>query len=178
MWLPGLIGSCSCLWLLLSLSGARGSTSIPVSLGNLAAAEVFPAAPGRGSLRSGLGDRQRAGPGDILRCPGPDLAHLDGHRAADPSRSNRTTYAVALAAVLDNRVPAVIQIFGPCRGLWPPGLPPRCSGACPTTGARIPIGRPRPRGRVPSGIVHHLPGAADAVVGFPTRRTSRYRNGP
>ncbi len=101
LWLPGLIGSCSCLWLLLSLSGARGSTSIPVSLGNLAAAEVFSLLL---PVEEVSGLVWETGNGLVLAISFAALALTSltwtATALVDPSRTNRTTYAVALAAVL------------------------------------------------------------------------------
>ena len=41
LWLPGLIGSCACLWMLMTLSGARTNQSLAISLITLATAEGF-----------------------------------------------------------------------------------------------------------------------------------------
>jgi len=40
LWLPGLIGSCSCLWLILTMLGARTNLSLAISLAALAGAEA------------------------------------------------------------------------------------------------------------------------------------------
>lgn len=100
-WLPGLIGSCSCLWLLLTLSGARGTISISVSLGNLAGAEVFSLLLPVKEV-SGLVWETGNGLVPSISFAALALTSLTWTATAliDPSRTNRTTYAVALAAVL------------------------------------------------------------------------------
>ncbi|MHC1679767.1 MAG: hypothetical protein AB9860_00740 [Methanomassiliicoccales archaeon] len=101
IWLPGLIGSCSGLWVLLTMSGARGSVSIPVSLGNLAAAEMFSLLL---PVEEVSGLVWETGNGLVLAISFAALAITSLTWTAtaliDPSRTNRNTYAVALAAVL------------------------------------------------------------------------------
>jgi hypothetical protein len=101
IWLPGLIGSCSCLWMLLTLNGARGSVSIPVSLGNLAAAEVFSLLLPVEEV-SGLVWETGNGLVPAISFAALALTSLTWTATAlvDPSRTNRTAYTVALAAVL------------------------------------------------------------------------------
>jgi hypothetical protein len=101
MWLPGLIGSCSCLWMLLTLSGARAVISIPVSLGSLAAAELFSLLLPVDEV-SGLVWETGNGLVPAISFAALALTSLTWTATAliDPVRTNRTTYAVALAAVL------------------------------------------------------------------------------
>lgn len=101
MWLPGLIGSCSCLWLLLTRYGVRASISIPVSLGNLAIAEAFALLLPVKEV-SGLVWETGNGLVPAISFAALALTSLTWTATAlvDPSRTNRTTYAVALAAVL------------------------------------------------------------------------------
>ncbi len=101
IWLPGLIGSCSCLWLLLTRNGARGIISIPVSLGNLAAAEVFTLLLPIEEV-SGLVWETGNGLVPAISFAALALTSLTWTATAlvDPIRTNRTTYGVALAAVL------------------------------------------------------------------------------
>ncbi len=101
MWLPGLIGSCACLWMLLTMSGARGSVSIPVSLVNLAAAEIFSLLLPIEEV-SGLVWEAGNGLVPAISFAAIALTSLTWTAIAliDPSRTNRTAYAVALAAVL------------------------------------------------------------------------------
>lgn len=101
IWLPGLIGSCSCLWLLLTMSGARAMISIPISLVNLAAAEVFSLLL---PVEEVSGLVWKTGNGLVLAISFAALALTSLTWTAtsliDPPRMNRTTYGVALAAVL------------------------------------------------------------------------------
>lgn len=101
IWLPGLIGSCSCLWLLLTMSGARAMISIPISLVNLAAAEVFSLLL---PIKEVSGLVWETGNGLVLAISFAALALTSLTWTAtsliDPPRMNRTTYGVALAAVL------------------------------------------------------------------------------
>lgn len=101
LWLPSLIGSCSCLWLLLTMSGARAAITIPVSLGNLAAAEVFSLLLPVEEV-SGLVWETGNGLVPAISFAALALTSLTWTATSliDPARSNRTTYAVALAAVL------------------------------------------------------------------------------
>ncbi|MHC1710385.1 MAG: hypothetical protein AB9819_08280 [Methanomassiliicoccales archaeon] len=101
IWLPGLIGSCSCLWMLLTQSGARSSMSIPVSLGNLAAAEMFSLLLPVKEV-SGLVWETGNGLVPAISFAALALTSLTWTAVAlmDPSRTNRNAYAVAIAAVL------------------------------------------------------------------------------
>lgn len=100
-WLPGLIGSCSCLWMLLSRRGVRVGISISVSLGNLAGAEVFSLLLPVNEV-SGL--VWETGNGLVPAISFAALAMTSLTWTAtllmDPARTNRTAYGVALAAVL------------------------------------------------------------------------------
>jgi len=101
IWLPGLIGSCSCLWMLLTMRDARGIMSIPVSLGNLAAAEMFSLLL---PVEEVSGLVWETGNGLVLAISFAALALTSLTWTAialiDPSRTNRTAYTVALSAVL------------------------------------------------------------------------------
>ena len=101
IWLPGLIGSCSCLWLLLTMRGTRGIVSIPVSLGTLAGAEIFSLLL---PIEEVSGLVWETGNGLVLAISFAALALTSVTWTAialiDPSRTNRTAYAVALSAVL------------------------------------------------------------------------------
>ncbi len=101
LWLPGLIGSCSGLWMLLTLSGARGSVSIPVALGNLAGAEMFSLLLPVKEV-SGLVWDTGNGLVPAISFAALALTSLTWTAISliDPSRSNRNSYTVALAAVL------------------------------------------------------------------------------
>jgi len=101
IWLPGLIGSCSCLWMLLTLSGARGSVSLSVSLGNLAAAEVFSLLLPVDEV-SGLVWETGNGLVPAVSFAALALTSLTWTAIVlvDTSRVNRAVYGVALAAVL------------------------------------------------------------------------------
>jgi len=101
IWLPGLIGSCSCLWLLLTLSGVRSTISLLVSLGNLAGAEAFSLLLPVNEV-SGLVWETGNGLVPAISFAALALTSLTWTATAlmDPTRSDRTAYAVALAAVL------------------------------------------------------------------------------
>lgn len=100
-WLPGLIGACSCLWLLLTLGRARANVSIPLSLANLAAAEalilLLPVEEVSG-LDWGTGN----GLVPAISFAALALTSITWTATGliDPLRTNRMMYAVALAAVL------------------------------------------------------------------------------
>ncbi|HNX48348.1 MAG TPA: hypothetical protein PLC39_05730 [Methanomassiliicoccales archaeon] len=101
IWLPGLIGSCSGLWLLLTLSGARGGISLSVALGNLAGAEALSLLL---PVKEVSGMVWETGNGLVPATSFAALALTSltwtAITLADPSRSTRTAYSVALAAVL------------------------------------------------------------------------------
>jgi|GEM_PF-1363432 len=101
IWLPGMIGSCAGLWLLLTLSGARGNVSIPLALGNLAAAEVFSLLLPVKEV-SGLVWETGNGLVPAISFAALALTSLTWTATGlvDPARSNRAIYAVAVAAVL------------------------------------------------------------------------------
>ncbi len=101
IWLPGLIGSCSCLWLLFTMRGVRSSVSIPVSLGNLAGAEVFSLLLPVDQV-SGLVWASGNGLVPAISFAALALTSLiwTATGLIDPPRLNRTAYGVALAAVL------------------------------------------------------------------------------
>jgi hypothetical protein len=101
IWLPALIGSCSCLWMMLTLSGVRGSISIPASLINLAAAEVFSLLLPVEEV-SGMVWEAENGLVPAISFAALALTSLiwTATSLMDPARSNRTAYVVALGAVL------------------------------------------------------------------------------
>ena len=123
IWLPGLIGSCSCLWMLLTMSGARGTISIPVSLGNLAGAEIFSLLLPVKEV-SGLVWETGNGLVPAISFAALALTSLTWTALAmvDPSRTNRTAYAVALAAVLIIGFLLSFNYFWSLQGVMASGL--------------------------------------------------------
>jgi hypothetical protein len=123
LWLPGLIGSCSCLWLLLTMSGVRSGISIPVSLGNLALSEgcslLLPV-----KEVSGLVWETGNGLVPAISFAALALTALiwTATTLVDPVRSNRTTYAVALAAVLIIGFLLSYEFFWSLQGAMAAGL--------------------------------------------------------
>jgi hypothetical protein len=123
IWLPGLIGSCSCLWMLLTMSGARGTISIPVSLGNLAGAEIFSLLLPVKEV-SGLVWETGNGLVPAISFAALALTSLTWTALAmvDPSRTNRNAYAVALAAVLIIGFLLSFNYFWSLQGVMASGL--------------------------------------------------------
>lgn len=99
IWLPGLIGSCSCLWLLLTLAGTRTNISISISLVALAGAEacalLLP-------VREISGLNWEAGNGLVPAISFASLAMTaltwTATGVVDPLRRDWWSYGVALAA--------------------------------------------------------------------------------
>jgi len=101
IWLPALIGSCSWLWLLLTLSGARPNVSLPISIIALAGAEFFALIM---PVEEVSGMAWEAGNGLIPSISFVALALTaiiwTATGLIDPLRENRTMYAVAMTAVV------------------------------------------------------------------------------
>jgi hypothetical protein len=99
IWLPGLIGSCSCLWLLLTLAGTRTNISIAISLIALAGAEVCALLL---PVREVSGLNWEAGNGLVPAISFASLAITaltwTASGVVDPLRQNWWTYGVAFAA--------------------------------------------------------------------------------
>ncbi|HNU36596.1 MAG TPA: hypothetical protein PKJ15_08350 [Methanomassiliicoccales archaeon] len=123
IWLPGLIGSCACIWMLLTLSGVRGSISIPVSLGNLAAAEVFSLLLPVEEV-SGLVWETGNGLVPAISFAALALTSLTWTAIllVDPARTSRTAYTVALAAVLIIGFLLSYNFFWSLQGVMAAGL--------------------------------------------------------
>ena len=123
LWVPGLIGSCVCLWLLLTLSGAHSGLSVPIALGALAGAELcalfLPV-----SEVSGL--YWEKGNGLVPAITFASLALTSviwtATRLIDPSRTNRHIYMVALAAVLVVGLLLSYRFFWSLQGVMATGL--------------------------------------------------------
>jgi len=123
LWVPGLIGSCVCLWLLLTLSGAHSGLSVPLALGALAGAELcalfLPV-----SEVSGL--YWEKGNGIVPDITFASLALTSviwtATRLIDPSRTSRHTYTVALAAVLVIGFLLSYKFFWSLQGVMATGL--------------------------------------------------------
>lgn len=100
MWLPGLIGSCSCLWLLLTLAGTRTNISISISLIALTGAEVCALLL---PVREVSGLNWDAGNGLVPAISSASLAITaltwTATGVVDPLRRNLWTYGVAFAAI-------------------------------------------------------------------------------
>ena len=123
LWVPGLIGSCVCLWLLLTLSGAHSGLSVPLALGALAGAELcalfLPV-----SEVSGLYWEKANGLVPAITFASLALTSViwTATRLIDPSRTNRHIYMVALAAVLVVGLLLSYRFFWSLQGVMATGL--------------------------------------------------------
>jgi len=101
LWLPGLIASCSCLWLLMTMSGARTNISLPISLAALAGAEVCALLI---PIREISGLNWDGGNGLVPAISFASLALTaltwTATMTMDPLRQNWWTYGVALVATV------------------------------------------------------------------------------
>ena len=101
VWVPSLIGSCVTLWLLLTMSGARGNRSLPLSLAFLAGAE-FCALLLPVTEVSGLswGNGNGLMPAISFAALALTAIIWTATGIVDPALSSRSVYAVAMSAVL------------------------------------------------------------------------------
>ncbi|MDD1772562.1 MAG: hypothetical protein LUQ09_06530 [Methanomassiliicoccales archaeon] len=101
LWLPGLIGSCSCLWLMLTMLGARTNISLTISLAALAGAEACTLLLPTNKI-DGLDWNE--GYGLVLGISFASIAITaitwTATGVIDPARRNWWSYGVALAATV------------------------------------------------------------------------------
>lgn len=123
IWLPSLIGSCSGLWLLMTMAGARPGLSLPISIAALAGAEFFALVV---EVREVSGMAWEPGNGLIPALSFAALALTSITWTAtgliDPLRSNRAMYAVAMAAAVMIGLILSYMYFWSLQGVMATGL--------------------------------------------------------